>query len=306
MRRHALAVIASLALLAMGTGWALAGTYVIDQSQTNIGTSIGGTDWIFAQTFTAAMHGQVESVDLYMYGHPSTVTVSLQGVTGKPPVPDGTILGEKVLGVDNLDATWVRFNFSNLPVVHSGQMYSIFIFATLNVNAFYGSVADLYPGGQALEYRAGAWAPVSVRLPGVLSDWAFRTNVDPITVPTPPARLVPTLAPTSHVTIAPTLAPTPRATIALTPALTAAPATSAVTAAPSSIAAVAPTPAAVSTSSAVPVGSGSSAGSGGSGSTGASGSGDLMVPILAAALVLLAAGVGGFWFLFIRPSPPAG
>jgi hypothetical protein len=120
MRRHALAFVASLALLAMAVGPALAGTYVVDQSQTNIGTSIGGTDWIFAQTFTAGMYGQVESVDLYVYGHPSTVTVSLQGVTGKPPVPDGTILGEKVLGVDNLQASWVRFNFSNLPVVNLG------------------------------------------------------------------------------------------------------------------------------------------------------------------------------------------
>jgi hypothetical protein len=300
MRRHVLALAASLALLAIGARPALAGTYVVDQSQTNIGTSIGGTDWIFAQTFTAGMYGQVESVDLYLYGHPSTVTVSLQGVSGKPPVPNGTILGQKVLGVNNLGPTWVRFNFSNLPVVHPGQMYSIFIFATLNVNAFYGSVADLYPGGQALEYRAGAWAPVSVRLPGVLSDWAFRTNVDPLAVPTPPARL----APTPRATLAPTLVPTPRATPSPTPVPSAAP--TAATVAPSSIAAVAPTATAVSTSSAGPVISGANAGSGGSGSAGSSGPGDMLVPILAAALVLLAAGVGGFWFLFIRPSPPAG
>jgi hypothetical protein len=314
MRRQALAVAASLVLLAMGSVPALAGTYVVDQSQTNIGTSIGGTDWIFAQTFTAGMYGQVESVDLYMYGHPSTVEVSLQGVTGNPPVPDGTILGEKVLGVNALDAAWVRFNFSNLPVVNPGQTYSIFVFATLSTNAFYGSVADLYPGGQALEYRDSAWAPISVRLPGVLSDWAFRTNVDPIPVPTPPARLVPTLAPTSPATIVATAAPklvptpvqTPAATVGRTLTATGAPSISATIVAPSSVAAGAASGSPVATSSAVPAGSGASSGSGASGSTGSSGPGDLMLPILGAAIVLLAAGAGGYWFLFIRPSPTAG
>lgn len=295
MKRHILALVTSLAVLALSTGSALAGTYVVDQSQTNVGTSIGGSDWIFAQTFTAGLYGQVESVDLYLFGQPATVTVSLQGVTGNPPVPDGTILGEKVVGVNSMDTGWVRFNFSSYPVVNPGQMYSIFIYAIGSTNAFYGSVADLYPGGQALEYRNSAWAPISVRLPGVLSDWAFRTNVDPILVPTPPARLVATPGPTSApaLTSPPTTIPAP---------------TTAATVVPSTVA-VAATATALSNSPSAPLGSGTNPGSGGSGSSGSSGSGgpnDLMLPILGVAVVLLGAGAGGLWFLFMRPSPPAG
>jgi hypothetical protein len=305
MKRRALALVASLALLALTSGPTLAGTYVVDQSQTNIGTSIGGTSPVFAQTFTAGIYGQLESVDLHMDGR-STVAVSLQGVTGNPPAPDGTILGEKVLGVNNPGDVWVRFNFSTYPIVTPGQMYAIFIYPTGSLSALYGSVADLYPGGQALEFRDGAWAPISVRLPGVLSDWAFATNVDPIPVPTPPGRLVATPVPTHApaATLAPAAAPTPTATPTPTPTPT-----PSATLAPTIVPSASPTATAVSTSSAAPVGSGANSGSGGvsgPGSSGSSGSPDLTLPIAGAALAVLLAGAGGFWFLFMRPGTPAG
>jgi hypothetical protein len=294
MKRRALALVTSLALAALIPGSTIAGTYVVDQSQTNTGTSIGGTSPIFAQTFTAGLYGQLESVDLYLYGRPATVAVSLQGVTGKVPVPDGTILGEKVVGVDNLDAGWVRFNFSNYPVVTPGQTYALFIYITGSTNALYGSVADLYPGGQALEYRDSAWSPISVRLPGVLSDWAFRTNVDPIPTPTPPGRLAPTpartRAPIATRTPAPTLAPATPTTVP-TPGVTPTP-TTAAAASPAATDGAAPS---------LAPGSAANTGSGGS-----SGSGNLTFPIVGAAIVALVAGAGGLWFLVLRPTPPVG
>ena len=301
MKRRALALVASLALVALTSGSALAGTYVVDQSQTNTGTSIGGTSPIFAQTFTAGVHGQLESVDLYIYGHPSTVAVSLQGVSGTPPAPNGVILGEKVLGVNNLEAGWVRFNFASYPIVTPGQMYALFIYITGSNNALYGSVADLYHGGQALEYRNSAWAPISVRLPGVLSDWAFATNVDPIPVPTPPAKVVPRVPATPAPTAppAPTATPTPVATPTPTPGASLASTT---------VPAASPAATEVSSSSPIPVGSGANAGSGGVSGPGSSGSGGLsglILPIAGALLVVLVAGAGGLWFVFLRPGTPA-
>lgn len=296
MKRSALALLTSLALLALTTGSALAGTFVVDQSQTNTSGSIGGTSPVFAQTFTAGIYGQLESVDLYMDGT-STVAVSLQGVSGSPPAPDGTILGEKVLGVNNMDAGWVRFNFSNYPIVTPGQMYSIFIYPSGSLDAFKGSPADLYPGGQALEFRDGAWAPISVRLPGVMSDWAFKTNVDPIPVPTPPGRLAPTPAPTRAPAATPAPTAAPASTATATPGATLAP----------TVVAASPTATEVSTSSAAPLGSGADPGSGGlagPGAGGSSGSTDLTLPIVGGAIIVLAAGAGGLWLLVIRPVPP--
>lgn len=295
MKRRALALVTSLALVALTSGSALAGTYVVDQSQTNTGTSIGGSSPIFAQTFTAGVYGQLESVDLYMHGQPSTVAVSLQGVSGTPLAPNGVILGEKVLGVNNMGAGWVRFNFSSYPIVTPGRMYAIFIYITGSNNALYGSVADLYPGGQALEYRNSAWAPISLRLPGVLSDWAFATNVDPIPSPTPPAKV----APPATITPAPTATPTPTAPPTPTPGATLAPTT---------VPAASPAATEVSTASAAAAGSAANAGSGGvsgPGSGGSGGSSGLMLPFAGALLVVLVAGAGGLWFVFLRPGTPA-
>jgi hypothetical protein len=290
MKRRAFGLLASLLLVGLLPGQALASTFTVDQSQTNVSASIGAASPIFAQTFTAGLAGPMESVDLYLYGGPSTVTVSLQGVAGSPAAPDGHILGQKVLGV-NGGPGWVRFAFSTNPVVVPGQAYSLFIYLTGSLNAIYGSATSSYSRGQALWFLSGSWQPLSV------ADFAFKTNVDAV-APTPTP--TPTRAPTPRPTAAPAATPasTPTATV-----VTTSPPSPVVTAAPSEIA--------VAGVTLNPTASGSSStdGSGGTGATsnspgstagGSSDSGGSMLPIFGGIAALLAVALVAILFLMRR------
>jgi hypothetical protein len=216
MKRRALALCTSLLLLSLMSGGVMANTDTVDQSQTVTDQSMGDA-YLHAQTFTANMYGPLDSVDLYLSGSSGTMTVSLQGVTGDPLVPDGTILAQKVLGVANAGPAWIRFDFSTAPIVLPGHVYSIFMFP-IHVG-IYGSVADDYPGGQSLIYYNGAWAPGPAVFTGSPADYAFKTNVG-VAAPTPTPTAVPTHTPTPPPP--PTHTPAPAPTRA--PVVTAAPA----------------------------------------------------------------------------------
>ena len=281
MKRRALALSFSLLLLAAVPGASLASTFTVDQAQTGIDSTIGGSSPIYAQTFTAGLYGPLESVDIYMYGHPSTVAVSLQGVTGSPAVPDGTIMASKTLGVNGASAEWVRFDFATNPIVVPGHKYALFIYLTGSLNVMYGSAANSYAGGQALMFYSGAWHNLQSLFPTTPADFAFKTNVG-LAAPTPTPVRAPTPTPT------PTLAPTP----------TPAPATASASA---SVAAPDATPtgttvAAVAGSTADPADPAAPAAPGSS----SGGAGNPPIAILIGGLLLLILLGGGLFFLLKR------
>lgn len=281
MKRLAFPLLAALLILGLAPGWAVASTFTVDQSNTTV-DDFDLNSAIDAQTFTAGMYGPLDSVELYLgVASSATVSVTLAGVTGNPPVPNGTILATKVLGVGATPGAWTRFDFSSPAILNRGQVYSLIILPTDNASLF-GSGANLYPRGRALTFNAGAWATEPASSLGGPADWAFKTEMG-LAAPTPTPTRAPTHAPV--VTAVPTSAPTavPTATPAPTPT-----ATPTASPSPTDSAAATDSPAAAST----PLGSGS--GSTGSG-TGSTGSSDMTIPILAAlilVLVLLAGGVG--------------
>jgi hypothetical protein len=215
MKRRALALGFSLLLFAAMPGASLASTYTVDQTQTVNDNSFGASNPIFAQTFTDGLYGTLDSVDIYMYGHPATASVSLQGVTGSPAVPDGTIMASKTLGVNSPDPGWVRFDFTTNPILVPGHKYALFIYVTGSLNSMYGSTADSYSGGQALMFYASAWHYLPDLYTGAPADLAFKTNVGlaPAT-PTPVPAATPTPRPTPRPTPAPSHSSTPTASVA--------------------------------------------------------------------------------------------
>jgi cell division septation protein DedD len=291
MKRIALSVVSGLLLLGLAPALALASTFTVDQSNTTT-DAFDLNSAIDAQTFTAGMYGPLDSVELNLQVAVSsaTVTVTLEGTAGSPPVPNGTILATKVLGVHTTTGNvWVQFIFSSPAVLNPGQVYALVILPTDNASIF-GSDADLYSRGRALTFRNGAWATEPASSLGGPADWAFKTEMGlaaATPTPTPPPTRAPTRAPTAAPTSAAT--PTPAATPTATPTPT-----------PTSAATDTATAAGTTGAAASPPGSVSGSG------TGSSGSGDMAVPILAAIILALlgVAGVLGFLLMRRRPSAP--
>jgi hypothetical protein len=315
MKRRVIALLSSLALLTLSPGLAVAGTSTPDQSNLNFDHLVNGS-YIDAQTFTAGMAGSLQSVDLYLSPDPhGSVYLTVQGTTGSPAVPDGTILASDTLNIPaSLSGGWFRFWLSATPTMISGHVYAI-VFGPTDLVDFWGVKLDSYSRGRALIFSGGAWiSPFSMF---EVSDFAFQTNVVPAPAPTPTPTHTPTPAPTHRATPAPTHAPTHRPTATPTPAIALTPtptltATSTATGTPTST----PTPAAVAAASPTAVvtaepavlvagvtgapgatatpdpaaGSGSSSG----------GSNDSTMPILAGGIVLLVVLLGGLGFLLMR------
>ena len=283
MKRGALALCTSLLILASAPGLALANTSTLDQSSAGADDSTSSA-YLYAQTFTAGAYGTLDYVDLYLSATSATVTVSLQGTTGNPPVPDGVIHGQRVRGVTTVGPQWVEFDFFSNYVVIPGHVYALFIFPTDNA-ALYGSAASDYSRGQALIYHGGTWSPDATFVPGAPADFAFKTFVG-----LAPATPTPTHAPTAP--------PAPRATATSAPAIASASGSDS-----ASGAVTAPSTAAVA--GATGSGPGSSGapnaqpGSQQSGSQ-SGGSGDMTIPIIAALILVLILLVGAGGFLLMR------
>jgi hypothetical protein len=267
----------ALALFLLAPQWALAGTFTVDQSNTpNNGFVLdSGID---AQTFTAGLSGPIDSVDLMLDAVSATVTVSIQGTTGSPPVPDGNILAQLVQGVHNSTADWVRFSFTAHPTMVSGRVYAIFIFPTDNAELF-GSSGDTYPRGRALKFVSGAWQPAGPITYDALQDWDFKENV----------QAAPTAAPTLAAVA--TAAATPQATPTGTVATAASTATATVGAA---------TPSVAATATGTASGSSSPSGSGSSGSSSGDTGGSFLLPAALAAVLALIVGGGLVMFRLRR------
>lgn len=293
MKRRAFGFLASFLLVGLLPGQALASTYTVDQSNLGFDDSLGSA-YLYAQTFTAGLYGPLESVDIYVGAVSATVTVDLEGTTGNPPVPDGVILGSRVLGVNTYG--WHRFAFAANPIVIPGHVYSLFIFPTDNAS-LYGTAANAYARGRALIYISGSWIPLTSAFAGAPADFAFATNVGlaaptPTPTPTPTPRPTPTRAPTPRPTATPTATPIVTATPTTTPAATDTPALIAAASPSATDASIVAGASAQTPSPALGAGSGSGATTGGSG--------DSVLPMVGAGIVVLALLVGGLAFLLMR------
>lgn len=177
MKRSALALSASILLVALLPGSAMAAA-VVDQSNNPSGTPAPtiGTPGDIAQTFTAGKTGLLTEVDLYMNGT-GTYPVRIESTTGAG-LPAGDNLGGG-LGTPVNPEGWVSFVLGSPVAVTAGQVYAI-VFNTGNTAAAWGS-GDTYAGGQALIVN-GVWMSMQAWLPSsLLYDFAFKTFVDPQT-----------------------------------------------------------------------------------------------------------------------------
>src|ERR1035437_8045223 len=153
MKRRALAICASLLLVALvpGSTLAITSTSNLDQSAATGSTSTGGH--FLAQTFTAGRGGLLTGFDLSLAVNGMTsVTVALQGVhnIGGNMVPDGIVKAtwsEFVTGGSSSTPSWVHFSVPSEPVVARGTLSS-FVFAW-GAAAVFGPRGDLSAGGAA-------------------------------------------------------------------------------------------------------------------------------------------------------------
>jgi hypothetical protein len=208
--------------------------YIDQQNQTT--TSWVQSAYIYAQTFTAAHNGQLAAVWVYL--HPSvssvSVTVNVQGTTGSPPVPNGTVIATQTFGLTSSQNGWVEFLYSRRPAITAGRVYAIGINVGDNVNVM-GS-GNTYSRGQAMVFSGGHWVSPASVLPGGPSDFSFKewlVGTAPTPAPTPTRR--PAATPTPR----PTPTPTPTATATDTSSPLAADATAGFTATP--VISIAPT-----------------------------------------------------------------
>jgi hypothetical protein len=277
MKRKAFALLAGLLLLSLLPGPALATNSIVDQSNSVTDISITNSA-INAQTFTAGIYGPLTNVDLYLRSSGANVTVMLENTVGSPPKPlDGTLATTHASVSTSEGPAWIRFYFSNNPIVIPGHVYAIVIFATANADVF-GSVANAYPRGQAWSLRNLAWTPEPAADSGGPADWSFRAMVGPASrTPTPTPRPTATHAPTATPTPTPTATPTPTDTPTATPTNT-------------PTATTTPTATEAPTASAPPAAPLPAAGS--------SGSTDLTIPIFSAVVLVLL--IGGLAFLLLR------
>jgi LPXTG-motif cell wall-anchored protein len=293
MKRRAVALGISLLLLGLVPSLASASTFTVDQKNLTLDHVMPLGAYIDAQTFKAGLYGPMDSVELFLAPTANTsVYVTLQGTTGSPAVPDGTILASKTLGLTSTGGSgeWVRFSFSTSAIVIPGHVYAIGFTPSDHAYA-YGSKADDYANGRALTFYAGSWVSPSALPPtsrSLIADWSFATNVG-LAAATP----TPTHAPTHTPTHRPTTRPTP---------------THASTATATPVASATPTPTTTATASSTADVAGATGGAGGatqnpgSGSGSGSGSGGSTMPLLPILIVVIVGLLllGGLAFLLMR------
>jgi len=181
MRRHVLAPMAGLVLLALLPGSAMALTPGdLDQQSNLVGHSLGSSA-DQAQTFTAGKTGALDDVELYFNGS-GTITVTIQTTSGG--LPTGTVLATTTATPGSSPA-WLDFAFASPASVTSGVMYAI-VFNTGVAAALWGTAntdPDNYAAGQALR-DSGTWVASNS-----IGDFGFRTYVGTAAEGTPPSNV---------------------------------------------------------------------------------------------------------------------
>jgi hypothetical protein len=169
MRRHVLAPMAGILMLALLPGSAMALTAGdIDQQSNLVGHSLGSSADL-AQTFTAGKTGALNDIELYFNGS-GTITVTIQTTSGG--LPTGTVLATTT-ATPGSGTDWLDFVFASPASVTSGVMYAI-VFNTGVAAAVWGTSTtepDNYAAGQALS-NSGTWAASPS-----IGDFGFHTYV---------------------------------------------------------------------------------------------------------------------------------
>jgi hypothetical protein len=188
----------------LAPGVALGGT--LDQQQTD---GSGSNSAIFsgqsdAQTFTAALSGGVDQVDLELQKTltPTPLSVEIRNVSGG--APGGMVLASQSVPGSSVPASpaFISINFATPAPVVAGTQYAIVAYSSTDIVNDYGwadsATANPYAGGEGLytltSPPSGAWTPLAG-----MADLAFKTYV-----------AVPTSGPTG-----PTSGPTGRRAAAL-------------------------------------------------------------------------------------------
>jgi hypothetical protein len=301
-------------VMILGPSPVLATAAVVDQHSESIPWewSLNGD---YAQTFTVGKSGSLSAVAIWLFtGINKHVAVQIAihplNASGFPngfPVSTGTAS----VG-DNDDFMEFSMSPANLT---AGQHLAIVLHvlgSATNDCAVRGSDSDPYPGGRAEEYRNGAWQGFQLNS---ITDFAFRTYMvlpskTLIVVPLPVHIATP--SPGSQPTAAPNPTSAPAATATPAPAATP---TSAPTAAPVASGSPSETPPIVVAIASATAAAGSpvAAASGPSGSPaamsdvfnedgspGAHGADGVSLPLILAAIAVLAVVLAGLVLLFLR------
>lgn len=286
--RNAIALLASLFLVSLSPGMAFADYNYSDQIN-EVRTAYVQSSSIYAQTFTQLATGPLLGVSVALVTTGGVnVTVTIEDTMGNPPVPKDGALASAHGPINFPSVSWATFDLPEQPVLVAGHVYAIVVFTTDNAQVW-GSTGNAYTRGRALVLHSLAWTPLQEVYPTGPDDLSFQTivrHIDPTATPTPAPPLAPTVAPTAAPTVAPTVAPTAAPTD--TPA--------AATDTPTAVPAPTDTPAMGGGAAPTP-----DPGAGGSGSGSGSGGLDgLMIPILAALILVLVVAGGGFLLLRMR------
>ena len=191
MRFRALSLVASVAILALTAGGALAGAGTLDQHQDTHDPSATFDAWDYptAQTFTANLSGQLNRVSLYgTEGNlgDRTLTVRIETVDGSGH-PTGTLLSAGATTTAIPLSGWFDADFSTGPSVVAGSKYAI-VFGSLGGVWPGGTCTNAYADGEALAIKGHTdWAPVSgLDLESCIEDFAFEEWVIPSATAAPP------------------------------------------------------------------------------------------------------------------------
>lgn len=192
------------AIVALGIAVASAGagaTPILDQSFEEHISATGGGQGI-AQTFTAGVTGTLTRVDIFAE-QLTAISLGILGTTGNVPTPFSVALGTVPLADMPFTGfgSWVSVDVSALDIsVTSGDLLA---WALVGTQAQVGGSdflvpGDRYTGGEAFGGRTivitpgqppvffppgEVWAPALA--PPLVVDLAFRTYVEPRTVPEP-------------------------------------------------------------------------------------------------------------------------
>jgi MYXO-CTERM domain-containing protein len=191
VKRGPLSVCASLLLVGLmsgsamaGTTPALSGTYQpgnIDQSNWSSGNNVSWNGGIYAQTFTVGETGVLWWVELCTENGGQALTISIEDTSGG--APNGNTLGSlsdwSPNGLPCQDQIF-DFSASNPPVrLVSGTMYAI-VFTTIGDAVFGTTTSNTYSSGSALQQSGSSWSPMGTGT----ADFEFQTRMEDTVAPT--------------------------------------------------------------------------------------------------------------------------
>lgn len=188
MRFRMVSLLAGAAVLALSAGGALAISDNIDQHQDAFDAPSGwdAGDHPTAQTFTAAVSGQLDRVSLYATDvNGSTFTFRIETVDGSGH-PTGTLLAPGATTTMVPVSGWFDVTFSTPPSVLADSKYAIVFGGSGFLHTGGTCTASTYTRGEAL-FNDSGWAPLAGMQTCNIADLAFVTHY--VSAPTQTTKL---------------------------------------------------------------------------------------------------------------------